>query len=116
MANVLSKGTYVGIALDVGAGALETQEACSVGREDQCTKAKYVESGKMAAGIPLSMAGGWAGGMGVGLICVAIGLPTAGMGTLACAIVGGAAGAWAGGAIGSGGGEQLGAFIYERAK
>lgn len=38
----MSKGTYVGMALDVGAGALEIKEACSTGREEECSRAKYV--------------------------------------------------------------------------
>ncbi|WP_248807454.1 hypothetical protein, partial [Pseudomonas sp. MWU13-2100] len=33
---VLSKGGYVGMALDVGAAGLAIQEACSMGREEQC--------------------------------------------------------------------------------
>jgi hypothetical protein len=73
MANVLSKGTYVGIALDVGAGALEIQEACAVDREDQCTKTKYVEVGKMAVGIPASVAGGAMGSIAASSICLALG-------------------------------------------
>ncbi|MEQ7918816.1 hypothetical protein ABQX22_06440 [Xanthomonas sp. WHRI 1810A] len=116
MANVLSKGTYVGIGLDVGAGALEIQEACSVGREEQCTKAKYVEGGKMAVGIPVSMLGGWIGGSGAAGICVAAGVPTGGLGTLVCAIIGGAAGAWGAGTFGSEVGGQTGTFIYEVGK
>lgn len=116
MANVLSKGTYVGIALDVGAGGLEIQEACSVGREEQCMKAKYIEGGKMAVGISASIAAGLGGGLGLTGICVAIGVPTGGLGALACAIVGVAAGAWGGGTLGSQGGEYLGTLLHEQSK
>ncbi|HEY0290209.1 MAG TPA: hypothetical protein VGC62_24905, partial [Pseudomonas sp.] len=43
VARKLSKGSVVGIALDLGAGALEIHEACSMGRKEMCTKAKFVE-------------------------------------------------------------------------
>ena len=48
---MLKKGTYVGIALDVGATALEITEACSTGREQAGTQAKYVEGGKLVLGV-----------------------------------------------------------------
>jgi hypothetical protein len=47
IARNLSAGTMVGVALDVGAGAFEIREACSTGREQECTKAKFIEAGKM---------------------------------------------------------------------
>ena len=112
-AKALSNGTYVGIALDVGAGALEIQEACSVGREDECKKAKYVETAKAATGIGLAGVGGYLGSSTAGIICLAIGIPTGGVGTLACAVIGGAIGAYAGGQAGSYLGEGTGTNIYE---
>ncbi|NWC72069.1 hypothetical protein HX873_29650, partial [Pseudomonas sp. P7758] len=39
----LGKGTYVGLALDVGVAGLEIKEACMEGREAMCRRAKYVE-------------------------------------------------------------------------
>ncbi|MCF5121341.1 hypothetical protein GIW50_23385, partial [Pseudomonas syringae] len=36
----LGKGTYVGLALDVGVTGLEIKEACVTGREAQCRRAK----------------------------------------------------------------------------
>ncbi|WP_122257292.1 hypothetical protein, partial [Pseudomonas salomonii] len=48
---ILKKGTYIGIALDVGATALEITEACSTGREQECTQATYVEGGKLVLGV-----------------------------------------------------------------
>jgi hypothetical protein len=92
-AKVLSRGTYVGVALDVGVGAMEIQEACSLGREDVCTKAKYVESGRAAGGIIGSSIGGYLGASAAGGICAALGLPTGGTVTIGCAIVFGVAGA-----------------------
>ncbi|WP_426143382.1 hypothetical protein [Pseudomonas sp. DWP3-1-2] len=112
-ASALSKGTYVGVALDVGAGALDIQEACSVGREEQCKQAKYVEGGKMAFGIPAAAAGGTAGLVVSGAVCLALGVPSGGASLLVCGIIGGAVGGWGAGKAGSAGGESLGKHIYE---
>ncbi|WP_341963655.1 hypothetical protein [Pseudomonas sp. RC10] len=113
MAGAMSKGAYVGIALDVGAGALEIKEACSAGREEECSRAKYVEGGKAAVGIGLATVGATAGLYLAGAFCIAIGIPTGGMGTLACAVIGGSVGAYAGGQAGSYFGEQAGEKLFE---
>ena len=114
---MLKKGTYIGIALDVGATALETSEACSTGREQECTQAKYVEGGKLVLGVGGASIGGTAGMyVGIGACMIVFGIPTAGVGALACAIVGGAAGGLAGGKIGSALGEGTGQFLYKTVK
>ncbi|WP_460950145.1 hypothetical protein AB6N16_22605 [Pseudomonas marginalis] len=110
---ILKKGTYIGIALDVGATALEITEACSTGREQECTQAKYVEGGKLVLGVGGASAGGVFGApIGVAACMIVFGIPTAGAGALACAIVGGAAGGLAGGKSGSVLGESAGKFLY----
>lgn len=111
---LLKKGTYIGIALDVGAAALEITEACSTGREQECTKAKYVDGAKLVGAMGGSYWGGKAGAaIGIGSCMIVFGIPTAGAGALACAIIGGAAGGLAGGALGSGLAEDAGNFIYK---
>ena len=111
---MLKKGTYIGIALDVGAAALEITEACSTGREQECTQAKYVEGGKLLVGVGGAYVGGVAGlYVGIGACMIAFGIPTAGVGALACAIVGSAAGGFALGTLGSEGGEIAGKFLYK---
>ena len=113
-AEILKKGTYIGIALDVGSTALEITEACSTGREQECTHAKYVEGGKLVAGVGGSYLGGKLGAsVGIGACMIIFGIPTAGAGALACAIVGGAAGGIAGAALGNGLAESTGKFLYE---
>lgn len=47
MSKWLGKGTFIGIALDAGATGLEIKEACVTGREAQCRRAKYVETGRL---------------------------------------------------------------------
>lgn len=110
---MLKKGTYVGIALDVGATALEITEACTTGREQECTQAKYVEGGKLVLGVGGASLGGSIGvTAGIGACMIVFGIPTAGAGALACGIVGGAAGGLAVGKIGSVLGEGTGKFLY----
>ena len=114
MSKWLGKRTYVGLALDVGVAGLEIKEACVEGREAQCRRAKYVETGRFMGGV-LGAAGG--GALGAGLTRRAcslfLGVATRGHGALNCAIVGGAAGGYAGGNLGGDGGAFLGGTIVE---
>ncbi|UHH30786.1 hypothetical protein LUW10_02810 [Pseudomonas veronii] len=111
---MLKKGTYIGIALDVGVTALEITEACSIGRERECTRAKFVEGGKLAFGISGAAAGGEIGAtLGVFACALVFGIPTGGVGALGCAIVAGAAGGLALGALGSEIGEHAGTRLYD---
>jgi hypothetical protein len=111
---MLKNGTYIGLALDVGVTTLEIKEACSLGREQECTQAKYVEGGKLVLGVGGAYTGGKIGASaGTGACMLAFGIPTAGAGVLACAIVGGAVGALALGMAGGTLGEALGTRLYE---
>lgn len=116
VSQMLKKGTYIGIALDVGVTVLEITEACSLGREEVCTKAKYVEGGKLVFGVAGAAGIGHIGASAaVGGCAVVFGIPTGGLGALACMIVGGAVGGLAGGAIGNRLGENVGVRLYESA-
>jgi hypothetical protein len=113
VARNLAYGTPVGVALDLGAGAMEIGEACSSGREQECTRAKFVEVGKMMVGIP---AAGWIGELSgkAGLnLCVKMIGPTRGASIAVCGIAAGAAGGWAAGTAGSWGGAEMGTMLYE---
>ncbi|MHC2147232.1 hypothetical protein [Pseudomonas sp. 210_17 TE3656] len=112
-AKYIKKGVYIGTALDIASTALEIKKACSLGREDQCTRAKYIEGSSLVLGLAGSAMGGSAGGFGATLGCtVVLGLASGGPGALVCAVVGGAVGGWAGGVIGGNLGESTGEFIY----
>jgi hypothetical protein len=113
MASAMSKGAYVGIALDVGVGALEIQKACSTGREQECTRAKYVETGKAAGGIVGSSAGGVVATAAGPAICVGLGVATGGVALAGCVLVAGAVMALGGGTLGSVIGEDLTILLYE---
>ncbi|NWE11879.1 hypothetical protein [Pseudomonas yamanorum] len=110
----LGKGTYVGLALDVGVAGLEIKEACMEGREAMCRRAKYVQGGKLVGGVGGAAGGGALGAkMTRGLCKFVLGIVTRGKGELACGIIGGAAGGYAGGTIGGSLGEMSGDLIYE---
>ncbi|NBB08038.1 hypothetical protein [Pseudomonas sp. SLFW] len=113
MASAMSKGAYVGVALDVGVGALEIKEACSTGREEECTRAKYVETGKAAGGIFGAWAGGAVATAAGPAICVGLGVVTGGAALAGCVLVAGAGMAWGGGTVGSVIAEDLTFLLYE---
>lgn len=98
---------YVGIGFGGLHSLNEIHEACSVGREAECTRKKYTEIGSFAMGTTGSiLAGGYAL-----KLCVAIGAGTAGVGGLVCTVIAGIglgfAGSTAGSVVGELGGEQL---------
>lgn len=108
-AKLIKRGAYVGIVLDTASTAVDIRTACSTGREEECTKAKYVEGSKLVGSL-----GGAAAGAGVAtMICVtALGLTT-GPGALACGVIIGGILGWRGGEIGGKGGEMTGELLYE---
>ncbi len=108
----MKSGTYIGIALDVSATGLSIHKACAAGREEQCRKAKYVEGASLVGSLGGSAVGGSLGSYAAGAVCMAVGLPSAGVGTLACVVVGAAAGGALGGALIGSGGEFVGEYIY----
>jgi hypothetical protein len=102
----LKHGTAVGIGLNTTAAALEIREACSTGREDTCTKAKYVEGAKLVGSVALGyIAGSLGAGAGGATCAVVFGVP--------CAIVFGAIAAYGGGTGGEIVGEDIGEVLYE---
>ncbi|RFD26567.1 hypothetical protein CER19_20345 [Pseudomonas sp. GL93] len=107
----LGKGTYVGLALDVGVASLEIKEACVEGREAQCRRAKYVETGRLVGGVLGAAVLGKRGATIARSACrIALGVSLKGNGELACGIIGGAAGGAAGGAFFG----ELGGFLGGR--
>lgn len=112
-ANWAKKGTYLGMALDVASTELSIRNACVLGREDECRKAKYVERSSLVAGLMGGSLGGYVGGLAGPAVCLAVGIPTAGMGAITCAVIVGAAGGVLGGGLGTMGGESFGEVLYE---
>ncbi|MBA6110569.1 hypothetical protein H4C48_09450 [Pseudomonas asiatica] len=113
-ANLIKKGTYVGIALDVAATGLEIHKACTLGREEECKKAQYVEVSSLTLGLLGTTAGAASGKLILGAACsVVFGVATGGTGALACGIFGGTVGGMAGGKFGNEAGAWAGELLYE---
>jgi hypothetical protein len=104
---------YVGIAFSAVHSINEINEACSTGREAECTKKKYTEVGSFTGGL----AGGYAGGaIGMGLCTLILGGATVevgGAGALACGVILGSGGGYWLGQEGSDLGQSFGDSIYE---
>lgn len=104
---------YVGIAFSAVHSINEINEACSTGREAECTKKKYTEIGSFSGGIVGGIGGG---AIGTGVCSIVLGLATvefAGAGALACGVVLGSGGGYLGGEYLSRKGKSLGESIYE---
>lgn len=113
-AKLIKKGTYVGVSLEVAATGLEIHKACTLGREEECKKAQYVEISSLALGLGGTAAGAAGGKLLLGAACsVVFGVASGGMGALACGIFGGTAGGMAGGKLGSEIGAKAGELLYE---
>lgn len=113
--NLIKKGAYIGVALEVAGTGLEIHKACTLGREDDCKRARYVEGGSLIGGLAGGAAGGYvAGTILAPALCAAIGFSTAGTGGLLCAVVIGGAGAKIGGEIGEERGELYGELLYRK--
>ncbi|HGA2319255.1 TPA: hypothetical protein ACIRVE_003848 [Pseudomonas putida] len=113
-ASLIKKGAYIGVALDVGATGLSIHKACTIGREEECRKAKYVEGSGLVGGLSGSTLMGAVGGAAGTLACaVAFGIPTGGPGALACAVAGAVVGGKVGGENGKEVGQWLGEILYE---
>ncbi|WP_201208309.1 PAAR domain-containing protein [Klebsiella michiganensis] len=100
---------YLGIGFSGLHSLNEIHEACSVGREAECTKKKHTEIGSFALGT----GGGVLAGGGAIPLCVAIGVGTAGVGGLVCTVIAGVGLGYAGSTVGSAVGELGGEQLYD---
>lgn len=109
---LIKKGVYVGVVLDMASTVIDIKTACSTGREEECTEAKYVEGGKLAGGLLGSAGAGLIAGNVATAVCVTVLGLTTGPGALACTVIAGAAVGWGGGKIGDIVGEGTGKTLY----
>lgn len=110
----LKYGGWVGTAVGGGASALKVQDVCTTGKSEACERVKFTEAGSFVGGIAGgALVGAALTAQTVGGICLAVGVPTAGIGTLVCGVVVMTAGSLAGGAVGIGLGDLFGDVVYE---
>lgn len=99
MAKNLKRVGYVGVALTGVEATANIQRACLEGTDLECTKAKYVETGKGAGSIVGAAGGGLIASYG--LCSIVFGLPSGGTSLLWCGIVAGGVGGYFGAKHGS---------------
>jgi hypothetical protein len=110
---LIKNGTYIGIGLGVISTGLEIKEACSMGREDLCQRAKYVEGAKLIGSVGIGSLTAYGGTIVATSTCaVALGITTGPL-ALGCAVIGGGVGGILGGKAGEAAGGALGVKIYE---
>ena len=108
---VLKGAGYLALAIDGTQSVAKIKEACTVGREDECTKSKFSESGRLTGSI---IGGGLGGLLGYGMCSVVFSAPSAGTSLLWCGVVLGGVGGVAGGMFTSKGAQFGGEVIYEK--
>lgn len=98
-AKYVKAGGWVSIGFAAMNTTNEVHHACTTGRESECKKVAVREYSKFGASTVASIYGGGLGGLGATALCVAVGVPTGGLGTLACGIIGGTVAGAASGAV-----------------
>lgn len=116
-AKVIKYGGWIGTAVGGGASYVKVQSVCKAGDDEACEKVKFTETasfvGEVVGGAAASAA---LSGATVSGLCVALGVPTAGLGTLACGIVVVGTASLAGGYFGGKITETFAEKLYETTK
>ena len=111
---LLSRIGYGGVLLDIGQSGVLIHQACTTGREEECTRSKYVQGGRLGGSLIGSYVGGALGGyMGYSTCNVIFFLPSGGTSLFWCGIVGAAAGGFTGGSLLGRGAQEGGSILYE---
>ncbi|AKA23575.1 PAAR domain-containing protein [Pseudomonas chlororaphis] len=111
---VLKWGGWVGIALGGGASYVKVQDVCLAGNKEACERVKFTEAESFLGGVSGgALAGVFLTSSTAGAICVAIGVPTGGMGSVACGLVVAGGGSYFASKRGESAGEFFGELIYE---
>jgi hypothetical protein len=114
-AKYIKYGGWIGTAVGGSASVIKVQGVCAEGNAEACEKVKFTEAGSFIGGIAVGAGVGAAlTSTTVGAICVAVGVPTGGIGTLLCGVMVVGVGAFAGGAVGSSFGGAFADLIYEQ--
>ncbi|AZD48226.1 PAAR domain-containing protein [Pseudomonas chlororaphis] len=111
---VLKWGGWIGTALGGGASYVKVQDVCLAGSKEACERVKFTETGNFLGGVAGGVFTGMALGMGAaGGVCAAIGVPSAGIGSMVCGLVVAGGSFYAAGETGEFFGEYSGDVIYE---
>ncbi|WP_051414792.1 hypothetical protein [Pseudomonas sp. QTF5] len=110
-------GGWIGTAVGGSASAMKVEDVCRNGSTEACQKVKFTETGSFLGGVGGgALTGAILTAPMVATICVGIGVPTGGLGTVICGAIVAGTGSYAGGIIGEKGGEEFAEIIYEVVK
>ena len=110
----LKYGGWLGTAVSGGASALKVQDVCAAGDSRACERVRFTESGSFAGEVAGGAVAGWVfAAPAVTAMCIALGVPTGGVGALACSVVVVGAGSYTTGKLGGKAGEVIGEIVYE---
>lgn len=113
-AKYLKYGGWIGTGIGGTASHMKVKDVCSAGNTEACERVKFTETGSFAGGIGGgALAGALLTAPAVAGMCVGLGVPTAGFGTLACGVFVVGAGSFTAGALGGAAGEAMADKIYE---
>lgn len=116
-AKYVKYGGWLGTAVSGGVSYMKIQDVCTAGDTEACRRIRLTETGGFAGGVAGGVAAGaLLTGSTVGAICLGLGVPTGGAGTLVCGLVVVGAGSFGAGVAGGMAGEEIGDMIYEHAK
>jgi len=101
-ASFMKAGGWVALGLSFMNTTNDVYHACTTGREGECAKVAVKKYSMFGAGIVGGMYAGEYGALLGSGICVGLGLASGGVGTLACSIVGAAAGGYSGSEVAGG--------------
>lgn len=114
---VIKHGGWVGTAIGGGASYMKVKNVCSAGNQEACEKVKFTETGSFVGSVGGGAIVGLAlSGSAVTTPCIALGVPTAGIASLGCAVVAVGAASVTAGVVGGATGERIGEKIYEVVK
>lgn len=106
-ARFLKMGGWLAIGFAGANTTNEVYDACTVGREQSCSKVAVKKYSQFGASLAGGIYGGKYGAMAGAGVCVALGVATGGVGLLACSVVGAAAGGYIGGEVAGGATEYV---------
>ncbi|GAA0344336.1 PAAR domain-containing protein [Morganella psychrotolerans] len=90
----------------------DINKICLEGTDYECEKAAVTETAKLALGTGGGIIGGTKGSVIGGSICLAVGVPTGGVGLIVCGVVGGLLGGLAGSAVGEKAADTITSSLY----
>lgn len=116
-AKYLKYGGWIGTGIGGTASHMKVKDVCSAGNSEACERVKFTETGGFLGGFAGGAAvGAVLTGSTVGYVCLGLGVPTGGAGTLVCGVLVVGVGSFGAGIAGGKAGESIGDIIYEVVK